>query len=194
MVFFYEKISYIIIMDFKNSKIKLNLPRENKFVSPRVYVHENNFMSHEPMGQFRFILTFPSSNGHQSWYLYSVSSPRVKQDFARISDYHTTNYIPTAFQWEPMEIFFKEPMSPLAQESLMEWVRVFSESHTNRMGYGGTYKKNIQIEKLDPTGIAVETWIINGVMIREINIDQLTDVEDININMTVIYDSCIVHF
>jgi hypothetical protein len=44
----------------------------------------------------------------------------------------------------------------------MEWVRLHAESVTGRMGYAAGYKKDVDLEMLDPTGVAVEKWILQG--------------------------------
>jgi hypothetical protein len=47
----------------------------------------------------------------------------------------------------------------------MEWVRLHAESVTGRMGYAAGYKKDLTLEMLDPTGVAVEKWIMQGCFI-----------------------------
>jgi hypothetical protein len=49
----------------------------------------------------------------------------------------------------------------------MEWVRLHAESVTGRMGYAAGYKKNVDLEMLDPTGVVVEKWILEGTMITK---------------------------
>ncbi len=44
----------------------------------------------------------------------------------------------------------------------MEWFRLHAESVTGRMGYAAGYKKNVDLEMLDPTGVVVEKWILEG--------------------------------
>ena len=47
----------------------------------------------------------------------------------------------------------------------MEWVRLHSESITGRQGYAAGYKRDLLLEMLDPTGTAVNQWIIKSAMI-----------------------------
>ena len=42
----------------------------------------------------------------------------------------------------------------------MEWIRLESESVTGRQGYAAGYKRNISISMLDPTGAAVQKWVL----------------------------------
>jgi hypothetical protein len=55
----------------------------------------------------------------------------------------------------------------------MEWVRLCAESVTGRMGYAAGYKKNVDLEMLDPTGVVVEKWIMEGTWLQDVNFDTL---------------------
>ena len=41
-------------------------------------------------------------------------------------------------------------------QALMEWFRLHAESVSGRMGYASGYKKDIELEMLDPTGVVIE--------------------------------------
>jgi hypothetical protein len=55
----------------------------------------------------------------------------------------------------------------------MEWFRLHAESVTGRMGYAAGYKKDIELEMLDPTGVVVEKWILQGTFITDLNFNEL---------------------
>ena len=55
----------------------------------------------------------------------------------------------------------------------MEWVRLHAESVTGRMGYAAGYKKDITLEMLDPTGVAVEKWILQGTFLTDVDFQSL---------------------
>jgi hypothetical protein len=55
----------------------------------------------------------------------------------------------------------------------MEWFRLHAESVTGRMGYAAGYKKDIELEMLDPTGVVVEKWIIQGCFLTSLNFGDL---------------------
>jgi hypothetical protein len=61
-----------------------------------------------------------------------------------------------------MTVKFRDPIGPSATQAIMEWVRLHAESVTGRMGYAAGYKKNVDLEMLDPTGVVVEKWILEG--------------------------------
>ena len=42
----------------------------------------------------------------------------------------------------------------------MEWIRTIAESVTGRMGYAAGYKRNVDLEMLDPTGVVIEKWLL----------------------------------
>jgi hypothetical protein len=68
---------------------------------------------------------------------------------------------------------FRDPIGPSASQALMEWVRLCAESVTGRMGYAAGYKKNVDLEMLDPTGVVVEKWILEGTWLQDVNFDTL---------------------
>jgi hypothetical protein len=75
----------------------------------------------------------------------------------------------------------------------MEWVRLHAESITGRMGYAAGYKKNVTLEMLDPTGVAVEKWILQGVFLTGVDMDSLdySDEKIVTVKATLRPDRCI---
>jgi hypothetical protein len=75
----------------------------------------------------------------------------------------------------------------------MEWVRLHAESVTGRMGYAAGYKKDVNLEMLDPTGVAVEKWILQNCSIKEAKFNEVGyDNSDImTVDMTLRPDRCI---
>jgi hypothetical protein len=75
----------------------------------------------------------------------------------------------------------------------MEWVRLHAESVTGRMGYAAGYKKDIELEMLDPTGVVVEKWILQGTFLTNADFGSLDySSEDIaEITVTLRPDRCI---
>ena len=66
----------------------------------------------------------------------------------------------------------------------MEWIRLHSESVTGRQGYAAGYKKDVELEMLDPTGVVIEKWILQGTMVTSANFGDLdyssSDIADIS--------------
>jgi hypothetical protein len=75
----------------------------------------------------------------------------------------------------------------------MEWVRLHAESVTGRMGYAAGYKKNVDLEMLDPTGVVVEKWILEQCMITKSTWDNVSYSDDklAGLDVTLQMDRCI---
>jgi hypothetical protein len=66
----------------------------------------------------------------------------------------------------------------------MEWVRLHAESVTGRMGYAAGYKRNIDLELLDPTGVVVEKWILENTFLTDVNFGDMNYGQDTLVNIT----------
>lgn len=117
---------------------------------------------YEPKRDNRWILRFPSSLGINEWYVESTSRPKLKIASVAIPFLNTETYVAGRFTWEEISVKFRDPIGPSASQAVMEWIRLCAESVTGRMGYAAGYKKNVDLEMLDPTGVVVEKWILEG--------------------------------
>jgi hypothetical protein len=134
--------------------------------------------TYEPKRKNRFILTFPNELGINSWYVESSSRPKMKIGSVEIPFLNTSTFVAGRFTWEAMDVTFRDPIGPSAAQALMEWVRLTAESITGRMGYAAGYKKDIDLEMLDPTGVAVEKWKLIGCFITSFDGDSLSYDDD----------------
>ncbi len=128
---------------------------------------------YEPKKQNRFILRFPSSLGINEWFVVSTSRPKITIGEVEIPFLNTSTYVAGRFNWESIDVTFKDPIGPSATQALMEWVRLHAESVTGRMGYAAGYKKDIELEMLDPTGVVVEKWILQGTFLTNADFGSL---------------------
>ncbi|HOH61257.1 MAG TPA: hypothetical protein PK698_02060 [Bacilli bacterium] len=128
---------------------------------------------YEPKRKNRFILRFPSSLGINEWYVFSANRPSMKINSTEIQFLNTSTYVAGRFVWDELRVQFRDPIGPSASQALMEWVRLHAESVTGRMGYAAGYKKDIELDMLDPTGVVVEKWILQGTFLTNINFGDL---------------------
>jgi len=148
---------------------------------------------YEPKRKNRFIMSFPSSLGINSWYVESASRPQISINPVPIPFLNTETYVAGKFNWNTINVTFRDPIGPSASQALMEWVRLHAESVTGRMGYAAGYKKDIDLEMLDPTGVVVEKWILQGTFLTDVNFDSLSYTDDglATITATLRPDRCI---
>jgi len=117
---------------------------------------------YEPKRENRWILRFPSSLGINEWYVETTSRPKLTIGSTEIQFLNTSTYVAGRFNWQELGVTFRDPIGPSASQAVMEWIRLCAESVTGRMGYAAGYKKNVDLEMLDPTGVVVEKWILEG--------------------------------
>jgi hypothetical protein len=128
---------------------------------------------YEPKRQNRFILRFPTTLGINEWFVESTSRPHIQIKETPIPFLNTETYVAGRFMWTAIDVTFRDPIGPSASQALMEWVRLHAESVTGRMGYAAGYKKNVDLEMLDPTGVVVEKWILEGTFLTDVNFNTL---------------------
>ena len=148
---------------------------------------------YEPKRQNRFILRFPSSLGINEWFVESTARPHITINPTEIQFLNTSTFVAGRFNWQTIPVTFRDPIGPSAAQALMEWVRLHAESVTGRMGYAAGYKKDIDLEMLDPTGVAVEKWILQGTFLTDVNFDSLGYSDDnlATISATLRPDRCV---
>ena len=148
---------------------------------------------YEPKRVNRFILRFPSSLGINEWYVTSAARPSAKINSVAIPFINTSTYVAGRFEWNEIRVTFKDPIGPSASQALMEWFRLHAESVTGRMGYAAGYKKNVDLEMLDPTGVVVEKWILEGTFMTDLNFGSLSYSQDAiaDISVSLRPDRCV---
>ncbi len=78
---------------------------------------------YEPKRKNRFILTFPTSLGINSWYVESAARPKITIASKEIPFLNTKTYVAGMFEWGTIGVTFRDPIGPSAAQALMEWVR-----------------------------------------------------------------------
>jgi hypothetical protein len=150
----------------------------------------------EPKRKNRWLIRFPSELGIQEWWLASASRPSISQNEVEIPFLNTSTWVLGRFTWEPISVTLRDPIGPSAAQAVMEWVRLGSESITGRQGYSSGYKRQIFVEMLDPTGVVVEKWMLDGAMVTNVNFGDLDFSDDslAEITLDLRYDRAILLF
>ena len=148
---------------------------------------------YEPKRENRFIMRFPSSLGINEWFVETSKRPSINIGATEIQFLNTSTYVAGRFTWNEISVTFRDPIGPSASQAIMEWVRLCAESVTGRMGYAAGYKKNVDLEMLDPTGVVVEKWILEGCFIKSADFGSLSYSSDgiAKITTTLRMDRCI---
>jgi hypothetical protein len=115
---------------------------------------------YEPKKQNRFILRFPTDLGINEWFVQTASRPKITITPNTIKFLNTETYVAGSFSWGDITVKMLDPIGPSSTQAVMEWVRLVAESVTGRMGYAAGYKRNVDLEMLDPTGVVIERWIL----------------------------------
>lgn len=150
-------------------------------------------MPYEPKRKNRFILRFPSSLGINEWFVETANRPSIKIKEVPIDFLNTSTFVAGRFNWDPIQVKFRDPIGPSASQALMEWVRLHAESVTGRMGYAVGYKRDVDLEMLDPTGVVVEKWILYNTFLTDVNFGSLGYSDDAlaDITATLRPDRCV---
>ena len=130
-------------------------------------------MNYEPLRQNRFLLRFPADLGIQEWWISSASRPKITQDDTEIPFINTSTFVVGRYKWETISVKLRDPIGPSASQAIMEWVRLHSESVTGRQGYAAGYKRDVEIEMLDPNGVVVSKWILKNTFITSADFGNL---------------------
>jgi hypothetical protein len=123
----------------------------------------------------------------------STARPHIQIGATEIPFLNTSTYVAGRFTWQTLNVTFRDPIGPSAAQALMEWVRLHAESVTGRMGYAAGYKKDVDLEMLDPTGVVVEKWILYGTFLTDVNFNTLAYNQDglATISATMRMDRCV---
>lgn len=153
-------------------------------------------IEYEPLRKNRFLFRFPSDLGVQEWWVESGSRPKITIGSTEIPFLNTQTYVAGKYKWESLTLKLRDPIGPSASQCVMEWVRLHAESTTGRMGYAVSYKRDIVLEMLDPTGTVVSQWLFKNCQLTEANFGDLSYAEEglATIDITLQPQYCILNF
>lgn len=147
----------------------------------------------EPLRKNRWVIRFPSDLGISEWMLSSASRPSINQRSTEIEFLNTSTFVVGRYTWDTIQLTFRDPIAPSASQALMEWIRLCSESVTGRQGYAAGYKRDLELEMLDPTGVCAQKWILKNAWISVCNFGTLQYSDDAlaDITATLVIDYAI---
>ena len=151
-------------------------------------------LNYEPLRKNRWLFRFPSDLGIMEWWLSSANRPTINQTETEIPFLNTSTWVVGRYTWSTIQVTLRDPIGPSASQAIMEWVRLHSESVTGRQGYAAGYKRDVEIEMLDPTGVVVQKWILkNAFLSGDVNFGTLdyTSSDLADIQFTIRYDYAI---
>lgn len=153
-------------------------------------------LNYEPLRKNRWVFRFPADLGIQEWWLQSASRPTITQKETEIPFLNSSTYVVGRYNWETIQITLRDPIGPSASQAVMEWIRLHSESLTGRQGYAAGYKRDVELEMLDPTGVVVQKWILKNTMCTVANFGDLDyNMDDLaNIQITLRFDYAILAY
>ena len=105
-------------------------------------------LDYEPLRKNRWLLRFPADLGIQEWWMSNAHRPTLRQTDTEIPFLNTS-------------------------QAVMEWVRLHSESVTGRQGYAAGYKRDVELDMLDPSGNVVSKWILKNCMATDVDFGEL---------------------
>lgn len=112
----------------------------------------------EPKRKNRFMLEFPSELGIEAWMVKTSGRPSVEQKSVEIPYLNTSFFVLGRYIAKPMDIEFLDHIGPSTSQKVMDWQRLHSEMLTGRQGYAASYKKDLFLYDLDPTGVPIAKW------------------------------------
>ncbi len=154
-------------------------------------------LQYEPLKVNRWSIIFHDDVGVQPFMLKEMQSPKANNNAVKMAFINTETYVKGKTTWAPMSGKIRDFIAPSSRQALMEWQRLHHEAVTGRDGYAVGYKKNIYLNMLDPTGVTVSRWRLEGCMLSgDIDFGALTYDSDevVEISFTIQPDRCILEF
>lgn len=133
---------------------------------------------YEPLRKNRFILRFPADLGIQEWTLVSAKRPSINQNAVEIQFLNTSTWVLGRYVWDDITVTFRDPIGPSTSQAAMEWIRLGSESLTGRQGYAAGYKRDIELDMLDPNGVVAQKWILKNCFVVNCDFGELSMSDD----------------
>lgn len=156
--------------------------RQSSFLRPIPIAYEERI-------RHRWCMTVHGSQGSQMFWVRNNTGLRISSRIEEIPFMNPSTWVPTRHQWDPLTVeifdYIGEGSNP---GYIRDWMMSHSEIITGRHGYASDYKRNVELEKMDPTGMVIERWILEGTFISSFNHEVVYDQEMGNMELTIMFD------
>ena len=147
----------------------------------------------EPNVKRRFLFKI---EGIDVFFVKSAQKPTFTTEEIEIPWMNSTRYVAGKTKINPINVVLYDAIAPSASQQAMEWMRLCTEIVSGRSGYADFYKRDCQIDVVDPVGNVVGRWDLKGVFPTEGNFGDLdmTSNDISEISLTLRMDSCVLQF
>ena len=147
----------------------------------------------EPKRNYRWVLAI---EGIDAFLIAKANRPTITLTDKKIDFINSYRRVSGKLEFGDLSVTIHDPIAPSGAQQVMEWIRTHYESVSGRAGYADFYKRDIQLNMLDPIGTVVELWDIKGCLLTNINFQTLDyNSDDVQmIDMTIKFDNCVLQF
>lgn len=145
----------------------------HKLIGKPLRVGDNLYFTPEPYTS-RWILKIPFDIGVLEYW---VRTSRPSMAEVEPIPYMATT---TWQHWNDLHVDFidRYPIGVVGNEHMLsEWFHSTTVGITGRGQYGTYFKKDMMLTKIDPAGVEIESWTLNGCIATSINYHNEMDIE-----------------
>jgi hypothetical protein len=146
-------------------------------------------VAYEERIRHRWCMTVHGAQGGQRFLVRNNTGVRMTVRTEEIQFMTTSNWVMPRHEWDPLTV---EIYDYIGEDSnpgyIRDWMMSHTEIITGRHGYASDYKRNVELEKMDPTGMVIERWTLEGAFISSFNHEVVYDQEMGNMELTIMFD------
>jgi len=147
-------------------------------------------IAYEPTMRSRWVLTVSSEQGLQRFYIRMDGGIHLSTQIEDISYMNPSTYFIGRQSWDPIKFKIIDTIDG-NPDYFREWMMPHAEMLTGRMAYASDTKRNITLEKIDPTGITIESWNLYGALITEMRHEVVMDRDMSDMEITINFDRAV---
>jgi hypothetical protein len=145
----------------------------------------------------RYLMEIPTPNGIVECWV-NCEKPGYNARHERMNYMYEThvllgeNVVASRYEWNPIRVIIRDLIgedSTMGEVGnfLMSWFQAYSNGQ-----YARTFKRNVTIQMIDPTGVVVESWHLQGAFPTVVTFNDLSfDHTETELEFTLNYDRAI---